>query len=144
MGEGHPARGKVLTETATVLCIFYMGALGALFVLLPEPLLRLFTPDMEVVAVAIPALRLLGFMQVIDAVGMVHYGALRGAGDVLFPALVETAIMWFIFLPLAWLLGIQLGLGVLGGWLALSTHLLLYSTVFLIRFSRGNWTAIDV
>ena len=56
MGEGHPARGKVLTEAATVLCVFYMGSLGALFVLLPEPLLRLFTPDMEVVAVAVPAI----------------------------------------------------------------------------------------
>jgi len=144
MGEGRPAQGKVLTETATVLCIFYMGSLGVLFVLLPGPLLKLFTPDMEVVAAAIPALRLLGFLQVIDAVGMVHYGALRGAGDVLFPALVETAIMWFIFLPLAWLLGIQLGLGVFGGWLALATHLLIYSTVFLLRFSRGAWTVIKV
>lgn len=144
IGEGRPERGKTLTETATVLCIFYMGSLGILFILLPELLLKLFTTDVAVVAAAVPALRVLGFVQVADAVGMVHYGALRGAGDVLFPALTETAIIWLVFLPLTWLLGVYYGLGVLGGWLALATHLLIYSTVFLLRFSRGRWMTLQV
>ena len=122
----------------------FMGALGLGFILFPAPILSLFTPDAAIVEMGVPALRLMGFLQLADAVGMVHFGALRGAGDVLFPALSEIALVWLLFLPLAWWLGLKMGLGVLGGFMALSVHVVAYSTVFLARFLKGPWREIKI
>ncbi len=144
LGRNDPAAARRLTETATIQCIAFMGSLGVLFLLIPAQLLRLFTPDAALIATAVPPLRLLGLVQFIDAVGMVHYGALRGAGDVIVPALAEIGLMWFFLLPMSWYLGLYLGWGLSGGWIAVTLHIVAYSAVFLIRFVRGPWQRIEV
>ena len=144
LGRNDPAAARRLTETATVQCIAFMGSLGVLFLLFPAPLLRLFTPDTALIEAAVPPLRLLGLVQFVDAVGMVHYGALRGAGDVVVPAIAEMGLMWFFLIPMSWYLGVTLGWGLLGGWIAITLQIVAYSTVFLIRFVRGPWQHITV
>ena len=49
---------------------------------------------------------------------LVIINSLRAAGDVKFPVYIGIASMWGVSVPLAYVLGIQLDLGLVGIWLA--------------------------
>lgn len=78
---------------------------------------------------------------VADAANVVARGVLRGAGDVRFAAIVGVLTAWTFTPPLAWFLGIELGLGAAGGWIGLAAEIILGATVFWIRVARGSWQA---
>jgi multidrug resistance protein, MATE family len=120
------------------------GAIALLFVLLPEPLIGVFSDDPEVLALGRPLLLVGAVFQLFDAFGIVADGALRGAGDTRVPFLVRFALAWGLFVPLAWGLGVQLGGGLTWAWIggAIYTAVL---TVFLVaRFRSGAWRAIRI
>ncbi len=61
--------------------MLFMGAFGLVFLLVPGLLMRAFTDSPELIAAGRPILRVMGLVQVIDAVGLTLAGALRGAGE---------------------------------------------------------------
>jgi len=72
---------------------------------------------------------------------MIARGALRGTGDVRVPALIGIASAWLCTPPLTWLLGIQAGLGAMGGWLGLLVELGVGAAILWVRLERGTWLA---
>jgi multidrug resistance protein, MATE family len=76
---------------------------------------------------------------VADAANVIARGVLRGAGDVRFAAVVGVITAWSLTPPLAWLLGVEAGLGAAGGWIGLAAEIILGATVFWIRVARGSW-----
>jgi Na+-driven multidrug efflux pump len=71
-----------------------MGALGLLFLILGEPIMRLFTTDPTVIALGAAGLRPMALAQPFWAVLFVQAGALRGAGNTQYPMRVNTAGIW--------------------------------------------------
>ncbi len=49
---------------------------------------------------------------------MIVISSLRATGDVGFPIQMAVLSMWCVWVPLAWLLGLKLGLGLAGIWIA--------------------------
>jgi Na+-driven multidrug efflux pump len=121
-----------------------MGGLGILFISIPGHILRLFTPDADIIHAAIAPLRLLGIMQFFDAIGMVYHGALRGAGDNTFLAIADLSLMWLILLPTTYFAGVYLNGGIMGAWLALAAYIAGYATMAHLRFRFGPWRKIVV
>jgi MATE family multidrug resistance protein len=122
-----------------------LGAMVALlFVAAPGPLLRIFSDDPTVVALGRPLLLLGALFQVCDAVQIISEGALRGAGDTHWPFLVETTFGWGVFLPLAWLLGAPLGLGLTGAWIGGTLSLAVSASILVRRFRSGAWQGIRI
>jgi multidrug resistance protein, MATE family len=76
---------------------------------------------------------------VADAANVIARGVLRGASDVRFAAIVGIATAWVTTPPLTWLLGFELGLGVVGGWIGLALEIVAGATVFWLRVWRGGW-----
>ena len=139
IGRGRYHLATASARSATRLCLLLMGTLGVLFMALPRPILAIFTTDTAIVEAGLLPLRVLGLVQFFDAVGMVHHGALRGAGDNVFPATVDIALMWLFFLPVTYLTGIRWGWGMAGGWVALAVYIALYAVAVYWRFHRGPW-----
>jgi MATE family multidrug resistance protein len=110
------------------------GALA--FLLVPEPLVRLFTTDPVVVATAVRLLRIAAMFQLFDATQGVLAGALRGAGDVRFPFVVMSIGYWCVGFPLALGLAFGLGWGAEGLWWGLSAGLCSVALSLLGRFIR--------
>jgi MATE family multidrug resistance protein len=79
-----------------------------------------------------------------DSIGILSYGALRGAGDTKFPAAASMAMIWFVFLPLGWYLGRKEVLGVHGAWLAATVHIWLTGAILFHRFVGERWRKIDI
>ena len=44
-----------------------------------------------------------------------------------------------VLLPLAWLLGVSAGLGVVGGWIGLAIEIFVGAALFWLRVVRGGW-----
>jgi putative MATE family efflux protein len=117
---------------------------GIGFLLFPEPLLRIFTADPEVLRVGAKLLLVGAIFQTCDAVGVVTSGSLRGAGDTRWPFVVQASLAWALLLPSAYLFGHVLGGGVTGAWLGGVVYLGTLGVVLLIRFRRGAWRSIRI
>lgn len=73
------------------------------------------------------------------AVGVVLAGAMQGAGDTKGVMKVIAFCMWFVRLPLSWLLCLTLQLGAQGVWLAMIISMALQGSLLFWRFHRGLW-----
>jgi MATE family multidrug resistance protein len=76
---------------------------------------------------------------VADAANVIARGVLRGTSDVRYAAMVGILCSWVTTPPLAYLLGVVLGYGVVGGWLGLAVEIILGASLFWRRVLRGGW-----
>lgn len=117
IGGGDFARARRGMREANRLGILFMGGMGLLFLLFPEPLLRLLTADQEVIRLGILFLWIAALSQIPLAVTLTLQGALRGAGDTRYILLVTILGIWGVRIPVA-ALAAWWGLGVAYVWWA--------------------------
>jgi MATE family multidrug resistance protein len=120
------------------------GAIAALFLSVPELLMRVFTADQQVIALGVPLVRLGALFQLLDAFGIVASGSLRGAGDTRWPFLAQSALAWGLFVPLAYLLGVVLEGGLVGAWVGGTLYVVVLSATLVWRFRSGAWQRIQI
>jgi MATE family multidrug resistance protein len=125
-------------ETAKI-ASYYTFILGVLLIFLPQIILLLITTDQSIIEVAKPALRVAGFAQIFYATGIVLANGLQAAGKTMFVMLSEVITNLFIFVPLAFFLGVYLKLGLTWAWAALPAYILIYSGVILLKFRSRSW-----
>jgi MATE family multidrug resistance protein len=120
------------------------SAIAALFLAVPELLMRVFTADPEVIALGEPLVRLGALFQLVDAFGIVASGSLRGAGDTRWPFLAQSVLAWGLFVPLAYLLGVTLEGGLISAWIGGTVYVLVLSATLVWRFRSGAWQRIRI
>jgi MATE family, multidrug efflux pump len=119
-------------------------AVACLFLAVPGTLLRVFSSDAAVLAVGRPLLTLGAVFQLVDAVGIIAGGSLRGAGDTRWPFFVQTSFAWCVRLPLVYVLAVTLRGGVTGAWLGELGYVAVLGATWLLRFRSGAWQAIRI
>lgn len=112
----------------------YMVCSSALFLLFPRRLASLFTDQPEVLELGVSLLAIAAAFQIFDGVQGVAAGALRGAGDVRFPFIVNVGGHWLVGFPLALVLAFGLHLGAPGLWWGLLAGLAVVAILLLGRF----------
>ena len=65
-------------------------------------MMRIFTKDIDVVAIGKEYLLIIGGFFIVHGALNVYNGALRGAGDTLFPMITSLVCLWLIRIPLAY------------------------------------------
>ena len=121
-----------------------VGFAAVLFLSMPELLMRVFSSDPEVLALARPLLLLGAFFQVIDATVIVTMGALRGGGDTRWPFVVQATLAWMLRIPLVWLAAVTLDGGVVGAWVGETGYLFVLAIAIVWRFRAGRWRSIRI
>jgi putative MATE family efflux protein len=143
VGQALGARKPERAERAVWLtCLYNMGFLGAVgvaFVLLAEPIIRLFTTDPLVVPYGVDCLRIIAYGFLFYAVGMVITQSFNGAGDTNTPTVINLFVFWLWEIPLAYVLAISLGLGPRGVFLAVMIAFSTLAVVSGVIFRRGRW-----
>jgi putative MATE family efflux protein len=139
LGAGQPERAERSVWLVGLYNLGFLGAVGLLFVLLPEPIVRAFTTDREVVWVGVECLRTIAFGFLFFAYGMVFVGAFNGAGATNTPTLINVVCFWLIKIPLAYLLAERLGLGPRGVFIAVTIAYGVQTLTALVIFKRGRW-----
>ncbi|MDY3560939.1 MATE family efflux transporter [Gemmata sp. JC673] len=159
LGARTPDRAARSVWVAFALGGGLMCCMGVLFVLLAEPMFKVFCPDADlqpVVDAGVPALRLIACAMPALASQIIFTAALRGAGDSRVPVLFSWLGFLGVRIPLAYLMTApQVGLGplgtvrggdmgLLGAWVAMCADLWLRGTFFALRFASGKWKKIEV
>lgn len=139
LGEGKPAEARNYGWFSLGPGVLLMGVAGLIFMFFGRELMRFYIADETVIEMGAKALRLIGAVEFIDAFGMVLSRALQGAGQTKFVMVAEVCVHWFIFLPLAYILGVRLQLGIIGTWLALVTYAVCFALLMLRKFISPEW-----
>ncbi|HEY5645902.1 MAG TPA: MATE family efflux transporter [Pseudomonadales bacterium] len=117
MGASDPAAADRWAWDVVKVGTLAMVVLGIPFWAAPEVILGLFIHDQSAVEIAVWPCRVLGLMIGINGIGYLFASLLYGAGDVARVMYVNLATQYLVLLPGAWLVGVQLGYGLLGIWL---------------------------
>lgn len=128
-------------ETAKVATI-YTIILGIIFISVPQFVLLIITTDQSIIEMAKTSLRIAGFAQIFYATGVVLANGLQAAGRTVYVMRAEVIANLFIFVPIAYLLGVVFHLGLTGAWLALPIYVIIYSTAIFVKFNSSDWQKI--
>ena len=102
-------------------------------------MLQAFTSDAAVIA-AVTQLQWLGVLLETGRIfNVVAVNGLRATGDARFPLFMGVFSMWGVWVPGAWLLGVELGLGVAGLTIAMVADEWLRGLINYARWKRGGW-----
>jgi MATE family, multidrug efflux pump len=123
------ALGAVYTAICTVVFLVFGGSIAAV--------LGGGRDGLE--ATTITLIHISAVFLVADAAQVIARGVLRGAGDVVYPAMVGVLSSWALTPPMAYVLGLELGWGAAGGWLGLTAEIFIGAAILWRRISRGAW-----
>ena len=70
--------------------------------------------------------------------------ALQGVGMSRFVLMANGISQWLVFLPLAWFLALEVGLGGIGAWIAMLVYLAINAIMFSRKFFLGEWKHVKV
>ena len=142
IGAGRKDLAKRFARMVSWMGVAIMTFGGGVLFLFSEPLIRIFSTDLEVIALGSQVLRIVAFAEPLFGASIVASGALRGAGDSKGPFLINLPPMWGVATPLS--LVLVGGLGLIGVWLAMAAELCARGLIFMIRLYRGKWLHIDL
>ena len=144
LGRSDPVGARRAAYGGVGLSIIFMGLFGVFFLATPAFFLRLFSNSTNLISEGVPILRLMGLVQVIDAVGLTLSGALRGAGLTREVMLVDVITGFVLLPPLTYLFAIVMEGGLMGAWLALLTWFTLYAVGMTWLFLRNKWEEVRI
>jgi MATE family multidrug resistance protein len=145
LGENEPQKAERFGWVSVRLGLLLFGIVGLLEgVLFTESLLGLVTKSAAVHEAALMPMRMMGIATPLIAVGMILTQALFGAGNTRFVMIVELFLHFLCLVPLAWVLGVTLGFGLVGIWSAALAYVVLLTGVMVWKFRSGDWKTIRI
>ena len=144
MGEKKIHKSEASIKESIRISVYIMGTMGMSFILIPEYYLFLFTDDPEIIRMGVFGLRMIGAVQFLDAIGFTLWFALSGAGNTLFPAVVESCLTWGVIVLGSYVFGVVLNLGFKAPWLLFPIYMGLFAGIMVWKISKGDWKEIEV
>ena len=141
LGAKKPDRAEQAVWRTGFYNMIFLGAVGVLFVLAAEPIVRLFTSDPAVIPLATACLRIVSYGNIGYAYGMVMMQAFNGAGDTITPTIVYFFGYWLLEISLAYWLAIRMGLQSRGVYWSIVVAECSIAAVSALLFKRGKWKA---
>lgn len=144
LGRGDAEGARDAARTARRQGAFISTAMGILMFLFRFQLVGLFTRDAGIVEMGAAVLIVTALVQPFQSSFQVISGALRGAGDSVYPAVSMAAGILLVRPALSMLFVHALAWGLMGAWLALLVDQVTRFALIWLRFRRGRWTSIRV
>ena len=139
VGQKKPEQAKGICLFAIRLSFLIAMVSVAVLCLVRKPLFGLVMKDSEIVALAGSVVLTNFIREAGRSRNLVLVNALRAAGDVRFPLYIGLVSMWLFNVGFSWLLGLQLGWGLHGIWIALGLDECCRAIAMQIRWKRGTW-----
>ncbi len=116
-----------------------MGALGMVMLLFPEPFIRLFSQDPELIAKGRLLFVIMGLYQFADALFISFQGGLLGMEDAKFVRNINILSGWFLMIPMVLVFIRLFNWGVYGAWAGFALTIAIRAVVFAARFIKREW-----
>ena len=144
LGARDPERAQASAWQALKSGMVWMLLMGVGYLLGRRFLVGMYTDDPGVQSLGEMCLTFIAFAQPLQCVSIVLASALRGAGDTR-ATLVFTFIgIWILRVACGYFLGIVLGLGLFGMWLAWYADFVGRALLVFLRFQAGKWKELRV
>ena len=141
VGQSLGAGRKDLARRFSLMTILsgagMMTALAVLMYAFAPQIMGLLSRDPEVIALGASCLRIEAWAELLYGVSIVAGGCCIGAGDTLFPSMVNLVSMWVVRIGLALFLIPRMGLT--GYWVAMAVELSVKGIVFAFRIRGNRW-----
>ncbi len=145
LGEGDAKKADKFGWVSIRLGLIIFGVVGLLEgVIFPRQIISFFNDSPAVLEAAMLPMRMMGICTPVIAVGMIFTQALFGAGNSRFVMIAELLLHFLCLVPLAWLLGVTLELGLVGIWSAAVAYVIGLAGVMTWKFASGDWHGIKL
>lgn len=123
----------------------YVVMMGICFIVFREPLMRFWSSDERVIAIGVNVFIFSAVFQVFDSIFHIYTGALRGAGDTMWPSVV-SAVGAAVILGIGGFCMVSLfpELGALGPWTGAVVNIFMVMLAMHWRFKSNHWMKIDL
>jgi len=119
---------------------FILVISGVVVVAIAAPwLIGIFTKDPQIIATGTLLLRIGLILEPGRIFNLVVINSLRATGDARFPVMMGMCSMWGIWVPLAWLLGLHFGFGLLGLWCGMVADEWVRGIAMYRRWQQRHW-----
>ncbi len=113
--------------------------------LFPDWVLGLFLPDQPaVIELTRLPLQLAALSLAVECIGIVLFNTINGAGDTTSTMKISFALQWLLFLPLAWLVGPYLGMGLTAIWIGQIMYRLIFTWAMVHMWQGRKWSTVEV
>jgi putative MATE family efflux protein len=144
LGARQPKRAERSAWWVSVYTAGYVALCAALIFGYARPLIELFDPTPQVVALGTACLRIVSLSLIPSTIGIVLARAFDGAGDTVPAAAVNLLSLWGVEVALSFALARWLGLGTDGVWWGRAAANTANGLLFAIWFWLGRWKEREV
>lgn len=142
MGKCDYKSIEVRVRTSVIISILVSVSLTVIMYFNSDIVLSMFTSEEAVLELGKKILLVEIILEIGRSVNITMVKCLVATGDVNFPMTVSVFSVWLIAVGLGYVLGVALGLGLVGIWIAMACDECLRAIVFVIRFRTGKWKII--
>ncbi|HXS02365.1 MAG TPA: MATE family efflux transporter [Pyrinomonadaceae bacterium] len=139
LGAKNPERAERAVWRAGFYNMIFLGVVGLIFILFAPYIIWLFTDEPIPAKYGVDCLRIVSYGFLFYAYGMVLGQSFNGAGDTWTPTIINLFVFWLWEIPLAYVLGVALGLGPRGVFIAMTIAFSTLAVVSGLVFRRGRW-----
>jgi MATE family multidrug resistance protein len=132
-------RAKAYANTCIAVGFVYSFAVLFVFAFAPGPFIRLFLTSSardELMSVIAKLLVIMAIGQVFDSARNIATGALRGLQSTKIPMLVGIVTMWLLAIPLSYVMGFPLKMGLIGMAAAHSAVMAVSATILVLQWNK--------
>jgi Na+-driven multidrug efflux pump len=144
LGAKKPERAERAVWVTAWVNMILLSMIGLVYVLFPEPFIRLFIDNENVVKSGILGLRIISLGFISYGLGMVLVNSFNGAGDTSTPLKINIFAFWMLEIPLAWFLSMKAGMNESGVFIAIVVAETFMTITAWIVFRRGKWKLKEV
>ena len=148
MGQSLGAKNEQLARMYTRMCqrIGFIIAIGmSLFIFFgSKTLAEFYSTNPEIIQNTMIALTIVAFVQPFQSHQLITSGALRGAGDTVWPLIAIFVGSILIRVSLGYIFVNMIGLGLAGAWYAVFIDQFIRWLIILFRFKSGKWKNIRI
>ena len=148
MGQSLGAKNEQLARMYTRMCqrIGFVIAIGmSLFIFFgSKTLAEFYSTEPEIIRNTMIALTIVAFIQPFQSHQLITSGALRGAGDTVWPLIAIFVGSIVIRVSLGYVFVNIIGLGLAGAWYAVFIDQFIRWLIILFRFRSGKWKNIRI
>jgi len=144
LGAKQPHRAEQAVWLTARYTVIFMASVTGIYLFFSEEMAGFFTSNPSVQAIAAQGLWVIVIGYVFFALGMVMTQAFNGAGDTRTPSWINIGVLWFLEIPLAYVLAFPLGLAHLGIFISIGFSHSFHALVSFYFFRKGRWKTIVV
>lgn len=138
-GRGDVESIKKICRLLVAMSMLVNTAVSVLIFILRNPLLSLFTDNAEIFSMCLVIFAIDSLIECGRGIVNIMEAAMNASRNVIITMVSGIVSAWGVIVLLSYILGIVLGLGLIGCWIAFAISEWLKSSVYLVYFKTGRW-----